>query len=114
MVAKKKVKKEVNVVELLSNLFNRLSRFWQDTAERAVRTFMQGYFGNWLIAAAIALKNRDFDGAYTELFTLSNLRTGVVMVALSVAMSTGLKKYGNPNSASILSVVGNAVKRRSK
>lgn len=69
------------------------SNFIKDTAERAVRTFVQGYLGSWLATGA------DFDG----LVDTSNLKVGVVAVALSVAMSMGLKKVGsNKESGSVL------------
>lgn len=67
--------------------------FVRDTAERAARTFLQGYLGAWLATGA------DFDG----LVSTDNLKVGVVAVALSVAMSMGLKKVGpNKNSGSVL------------
>lgn len=70
-----------------------MTTFTKDTAERAARTFLQGYLGAWLATGA------DFDG----LIDSSNLKIGVVAVALSVAMSMGLKKVGkNKESASIL------------
>lgn len=69
------------------------SNFMKDTAERAARTFVQGYLGSWLATGA------DFDG----LVDTSNLKVGVVAVALSVAMSMGLKKVGsNKESGSVL------------
>lgn len=67
--------------------------FIKDTAERAARTFLQGYLGSWLATGA------DFDG----LIASDNLKVGVVAVALSIAMSMGLKKVGsNKDSASVL------------
>lgn len=67
--------------------------FVRDTAERAARTFLQGYLGAWLATGA------DFDG----LVSTDNLKVGVVAVALSVAMSMGLRKVGpNKNSGSVL------------
>lgn len=67
--------------------------FIKDTAERAVRTFFQGYLGSWLATGA------DFDG----LIKTDNLKVGVVAVALSVAMSLGLKRVGsNKESGSVL------------
>jgi len=69
------------------------SSFSKDVLERAARTFLQGYLGAWLATGA------DFDG----LVSTDNLKVGVVAVALSVAMSMGLKKVGpNKNSASVL------------
>jgi hypothetical protein len=67
--------------------------FMKDTAERAARTFIQGYLGSWLATGA------DFDG----LMDTANLKVGVVAVALSIAMSMGLKKVGsNKESGSVL------------
>lgn len=67
--------------------------FIKDTAERAVRTFFQGYLGSWLATGA------DFEG----LVKTDNLKVGVVAVALSIAMSLGLKKVGsNKDSGSVL------------
>ena len=69
------------------------SSFNKDVLERAARTFLQGYLGAWLATGA------DFDG----LVSTDNLKVGVVAVALSVAMSMGLKKVGpNKNSASVI------------
>jgi len=69
------------------------SSFSKDVLERAARTFLQGYLGAWLATGA------DFDG----LVSADNLKVGVVAVALSVAMSMGLKKVGpNKNSASVI------------
>lgn len=65
--------------------------FMKDAAERALRTFFQGYLGAWIATGA------DFDG----LVSADNIKVGVVAVALSVAMSLGLKNVGpNRNSAS--------------
>lgn len=67
--------------------------FIKDTVERAVRTFLQGYLGAWLATGA------DFDA----LVATDNLKIGVTAVALSVAMSMGLKKVGsNKESGSVL------------
>jgi hypothetical protein len=69
-------------------------KFAKDVAERAARTFLQAYLSIWLVNG----------GGYDELFTSDNLKAGVVGVALSVAMSLGLKKVG-PNKSSASSVV---------
>ena len=67
------------------------SKFVKDTVERAVRTFLQAYLAAWVATGA------DFDGLVNQ----SNLKVGVTAVALSVAMSMGLKKVGpNKDSAS--------------
>lgn len=67
-------------------------RWLLDTGERAGRTFLQAYFAVWLALGA----------GYETLFTLENLKGGVVGVALSVAMSVGAKKTGADDSASLL------------
>lgn len=67
--------------------------FIKESAERAARTFVQAYLSVWLVSGA------DFDG----LTNADNLKAGVVAVALSIAMSMGLKKVGpNKDSASVL------------
>lgn len=68
-------------------------QFIKDTVERAARTFLQAYLSLWLINGA------DFEG----LKDADNLKAGVVAVALSVAMSLGLKKVGpNKQSGSVI------------
>ena len=67
--------------------------FIKDAVERAANTFVQAYLGVWMATGA------DFDG----LTSTDNLKAGVVAVALSIAMSMGLKKVGpNKNSASVV------------
>ena len=67
--------------------------FIKDTAERAVRTFLQAYLGAWIATGA------DLDG----LVATDNLKIGVTAVDLSKAMAMGLKKVGsNKESASAL------------
>jgi hypothetical protein len=66
--------------------------FVTDLAERAARTFAQGYFTVWL-----TFKGADYD----TLFTTDNLKAGVVACALSVAMSVGARATGSPDSASL-------------
>lgn len=69
------------------------AKFIKETAERAVRTFVQAYLSVWMVGGA------DFDG----LKDADNLKAAVVAVALSVAMSMGLKKVGSDkDSASAL------------
>lgn len=67
--------------------------FIKESIERAVRTFVQAYLSVWLVGGA------DFDG----LTNTDNLKAGVVAVALSLAMSMGLKNVGpNKDSGSVL------------
>lgn len=69
------------------------SKFVKDVVERAFRTFLQGYLGSWLATGA------DAEGLWSS----SNLKVGIVAVALSVAMSVGLKNVGpNKGSASVV------------
>jgi hypothetical protein len=77
-----------DIVEFSMNI-----QFIKETAERAGRTFLQAYLAFWLVVGS------DFD----SLFTLDNLKAGVVAVALSVAMSLGLKNVG-PNKDSAGSI----------
>jgi hypothetical protein len=82
------------MVKLICNFGGIMSvEFIKDAAERAVRTFFQGYLGAWLATGA------DFDG----LVDVDNLKVGVVAVALSIAMSMGLRGVGhNKESGSVL------------
>ena len=69
------------------------TKFSKEVAERAVRTFVQGYLAYWMVNGA------DFDG----LIAGDSLKAGVVALALSVAMSLGLKNVG-PNKGSASAV----------
>lgn len=72
---------------------NAKTRRWAlDTAERCIKTFLEAYFAVWFAMGA------DFD----HLFTVDNLKGGVVGVALSLAMSVGALKQGADDSASFL------------
>ena len=69
------------------------TKFIKDTAERAVKTFVQAYLAAWVVAGS------DFD-ALTD---MANVKIGVVAVAASIAMSMGLKNVGsNKDSASVI------------
>lgn len=70
-------------------------RFVADVGERAGRSFIQGFFGLWL---ANPSKPVDFD----TLFTTENLKAGIVMAVLSIAMALLGKGVNNPDSASVL------------
>lgn len=66
--------------------------YWQDVAERAGRTFLQGYLAAWLLEGA----------DYAHLFTINNAQFGAVACALSLAMSLGAKNVGDKNTASLI------------
>jgi hypothetical protein len=70
-------------------------RYLADLGERAVRTFLQGFFGVWLVNPSEPI---EFD----SLFTVTNLKAGLVMAALSIGMAVVGKPIGNPDSASVL------------
>ena len=70
-------------------------RYLADLGERAVRTFIQGFFGVWLVNPSEPI---EFD----TLFTVTNLKAGLVMAALSIGMAVVGKPVGNPDSASVL------------
>jgi hypothetical protein len=64
----------------------------KETADRLIKSFAQGYLASWLISG------RTFD----TLFTVDNLKAGVVLVALSLATAAGLKQLGTDQSTSRL------------
>lgn len=64
--------------------------WFQDMAERAARTFIQGYAAFWAVAGQ----------SYDTLFTLDNVKAGVVATALSLFMSMGASQVGNRANAS--------------
>lgn len=70
-----------------------LKRWIADTLERAGRTFVQAYLAAWVAAG---------DTQYDLLFTITNLKAGVVGLALAVAFSVGAKQTGANDSASLL------------
>lgn len=73
-----------------------MSKFFKDLAERAVKTFGQFYLGSWLFLSG---DSADFD----HLFTTTNVKAGVVGLALSAATSLGSKKFGpDQDSASVV------------
>jgi hypothetical protein len=70
-------------------------RYLADLGERAVRSFLQGFFGIWLVNPTEPI---EFD----TLFTVTNLKAGLVMAALAIGMAVVGKPIGNPDSGSVL------------
>jgi len=65
----------------------------KQSAERAVKTFVQAWLGAWVVAGS------DFDAITNQ----DNLKVAAVAVVASLAMSFGLKKVGpNNDSASVV------------
>lgn len=87
----------------------KLSKYQWDLAERAGRTFLQGYLGAWAIASKRVPSN-----TYAELFTLHNLQYGVVMLAASIGMSLGVKNIGDKDSASVLGALKHVAAKRKR
>jgi hypothetical protein len=79
-------------------------RFLLDAAERAGKTFAQAYFGLWLLRAGLgdAELAEPRAAAFDLLFTLDNVKAGVVGVALSVATSIGSRQIGRRDDASLV------------
>lgn len=83
----------------------RLPLFVRDAGERVAKTFLQFYLGFWLLTvglldtAAAATGTAD---AFDTLFTVDNLKAGVVGVALSLATSFVSKPFGNKEDASLV------------
>lgn len=78
----------------------KLSGYWQDLLERAVRTFIPTYYGAWTVASLPSLTP-----TYDAMFRLASLQTAFAASVASVAISLGAKRIGNRNSASVLSGV---------
>lgn len=80
--------------------------WWLSTLERLGKTFLQGYIALWLLTAG--LTNPTFDqpntGAFDTLFTMNNLKAGIVAAALSFASSVASTPFGADNSAPSLTV----------
>jgi hypothetical protein len=81
-------------------------RFLLDLIERAGKTFIQTYLATWILLAGIGDDvGAGGSGAYDTLFTLNNVKAGVVGVALSFATSFGSRSVGRRDSASIVDEV---------
>lgn len=64
----------------------------KDVAERAIRTFLQGWLGAWLV-----LQDQRLD----DLFDPKTLMVGVVAAVGSILASLSARKVGDPESASL-------------
>lgn len=80
--------------------------WWLSTIERLVKTFVQGYVAMWFLVAG--LTNPTFDqpnaGAFDVLFTMNNLKAGVVAAALSFVTSLASTPFGADKGAPSLTV----------
>lgn len=71
------------------------ARYWADLGERAGRSFLQGFLALWIANPSAPV---EFD----TLFTVENLKAGLAVAFLSVAMSILGKNFGNPGTASFV------------
>jgi len=71
----------------------------RDTAERAAKTFLQAYLAFWLVTTQTT--NTD-TAMFDALFTVDNLKAGVVGVALSLASSLGSRAVKSKATASLV------------
>ena len=69
--------------------------YFEKTAERAAKSFTQGFLGFWLVSPVAAI-------TFEALFTQANLKAGVVMAVLSVATSILGKNVGPEDSPSLV------------
>jgi len=82
---------------------HRLKKFLLDAGERAAKTFAEGYITMWFLTAGIAKDDiKGSSEAFDTLFTLNNLKAGVVATALSLAASLLSRKKGSDASASLV------------
>lgn len=65
----------------------------RQTAERAVRTFLQAWLGAWLVIENVTLE---------QLFDTDVVTVGVVAAVGSILMSLGAKRVGDTDSASFV------------
>lgn len=78
--------------------------WFQSAAERGVKTFLQGYFGFWFLVAGLGDTSAAVPGpdAFDTLFSMDNVKAGVVMLALSVGTSVVTTRLGpDKNSPSV-------------
>ena len=76
----------------------------RDSLERAGKTFIQFYIGAWMLAAGLLGTDLNVPNtaAFDLLFTLDNVKAGVVGVALSIATSVGSSRIGDSDNASLV------------
>lgn len=82
-------------------LSNQDKQFIRDVVERMSKTFFQAYFAAWTLIAFVGtgLGNA---GAFDSLFTMNNVKAGVVGAALSFFTSIGSRPVGDQDSASLV------------
>lgn len=75
-------------------MLHMITREWlRQTAERAVRTFLQAWLGAWLVIESVTLE---------QLFDTDIVTVGVVAAVGSVLCSLGAKRIGDADSASFI------------
>jgi hypothetical protein len=83
-----------------------MKKFMKDLAERAGKTFLQAYLAFWLLQAGLGGTPAEQPGsdAFGLLFTMDNVKAGVVALAFSIVTSLGSRPLG-PDSSSASLVV---------
>ena len=87
------------------------TRTWLlSTAERLVKTFLQGYIAFWTLTAGLGDTPAEVAraDAFDTLFTIDNVKAGLVMAVLSLATSIISTPFGPDNAAPSLVVSENA------
>jgi hypothetical protein len=75
---------------MLRKLWLRWKLWLLSTGERAAKSFVQGYLAFWTLSAGLGntpAETSSNAGAFDLLFTLNNLKAGVVMAVLSTGTS---------------------------
>lgn len=78
-------------------------------AERAVKSFVQGYIGFFTLTAGLGSTTADVPNAsaFDALFTWDNVKAGVVMAVLSTGMSFLSTPFGPDDNSPSLTVSEN-------
>lgn len=76
--------------------------WWEDTVERALKTFAQGYLGYWVMVSQIAPGDGADPTMADTLLTVDNVKAGAVMTVLSLGSSYISSWRGNVDSPSLL------------